>query len=118
MVLNGGQWLLHPTYRGTLFIQAWLALMYKDLVVDGRMWNGTGQMDQVGGGGCIGVGGGPRSGRECLGADDRCARASLGSRTGSAGNNRYSLLGYEANSSFSPQMSRKVPAFIRLCRPG
>ena len=47
MPVNGGLWLVHATPRGKNLLQAWLAVMYNEYVVDGRMWNGTATLDQV-----------------------------------------------------------------------
>jgi hypothetical protein len=46
LAVNGGQWLFHPTPGGKMAIRQWLAMLFKDSVVEERLWNGTATLDQ------------------------------------------------------------------------
>ena len=47
MNVNGGIWVFNPTEMGRMMLEMWLAYIWEDSVVKGKIWNGTSTLDYV-----------------------------------------------------------------------
>ena len=47
MNVNGGIWVFNPTEMGREMLETWLAFIWEDSVVKGKIWNGSSTLDYV-----------------------------------------------------------------------